>query len=48
MGKLMSNRETQAKERAKQQKQLDKATRRMIARQKKAFTKTSAAGADAD
>jgi len=48
MGKLMSNYETQAKERAKQQKQLDKAAKRMFSRQKREHAKTSATNADAD
>ncbi len=42
MGKLMSNFGTQAKERARQQKQTDKASKRMLARRQKAYEKTSA------
>jgi len=39
MGKMMSNYGTQAKERARQQKQTDKAAKRMLSRQKKAQMK---------
>jgi hypothetical protein len=46
MGKLMSNYGTQVKERARQQKQLDKASKRMFTRQKRAYAKTSAPNAD--
>lgn len=46
MGKLMSNCETQAKEKARQQKQLDKASKRMFDRQKRTYAKTSAPHAD--
>jgi hypothetical protein len=42
MGKLMSNFGTQAKERARQQKQTDKASKRMLARRQRAHAKTSA------
>jgi len=39
MGKIMSNYGTQAKEKARQQKQTDKALKRMLSRQKKAHIK---------
>ena len=39
MGKLLSNYGTQAKEKARQQKQIDKAAKRMLSRQKKAYIK---------
>ncbi|OPY85548.1 MAG: hypothetical protein A4E71_02018 [Smithella sp. PtaU1.Bin162] len=39
MGKLLSNYGTQAKEKARQQKQIDKAAKRMLSRRKKAFIK---------
>ena len=42
MGKPMNNCATQAKERARQQKQTDKATKRMLSRQKKTHAKTAA------
>ena len=41
MGKLLSNYGTQAKEKARQQKQIDKAAKRMLSRRKKAFIKKS-------
>jgi hypothetical protein len=41
VGKHMSNYGTQAKEKARQQKQTDKASKRILARQKKAFMKKS-------
>jgi hypothetical protein len=39
---------TQVKERARQQKQIDKASKRMLARQKKALMKTNSPNADSD
>jgi hypothetical protein len=39
---------TQVKERARQQKQIDKASKRILARQKKAYIKTSPPNADSD
>jgi len=48
MGKSMSNCGTQAKEKARQQKQTDKASKRMLARQKKAYIKASLPNADTD
>ena len=48
MGKLMSNFGTQVKERARQQKQTDKALKRLLARRQKAHTKTSAPGTDSE
>lgn len=41
MGRSMKNCVTQAKERARQQKQTDKALKRILHRQKKAYAKTS-------
>ena len=41
MGKSMYNIGNQDKERARQQKQIDKASKRMLARQKKVHIKTS-------
>lgn len=41
MGKSGFSCGTQVKERARQQKQIEKASKRMLARQKKAFVKTS-------
>ena len=44
----MTNYATQAKERARQQKQTDKAAKRMLARRKKAYGKTSTLNAHSD
>lgn len=41
MGKSMTNCATQAKEKARQQRQTDKAAKRMLARRKKTYAKTS-------
>ena len=46
MGKPMYSCGTQVKERARQQKQIDKASKRILARQKKAYIKTSTPNAD--
>jgi hypothetical protein len=46
MGKSMYGFGTQVKERAKQQKQIDKASKRILARQKKAYIKTNPPDAD--
>jgi hypothetical protein len=48
MGKSGFSSGTQVKERARQQKQIDKASKRMLARQKKAFVKTSPPVADSE
>ncbi len=48
MGKPMNNCATQAKEKARQQKQIDKASKRMFTRQKKTLAKTSAPNADSN
>ena len=48
MGKPQYSRGTQVKERARQQKQIDKASKRILARQKKAYIKTSLPNADPD
>ncbi len=48
MGKLMSNFGTQAKERARQQKQIDKASKRMLARRQRAYAKTGAPKTDSE
>ena len=48
MGKPMNNSGTQAKERARQQKQADKELKRMLTRRKKTYAKTSAPNAPSD
>jgi len=48
MGKPMYSCGTQVKERARQQKQIDKASERILATQKKAYIKTSPPNADSD
>jgi len=48
MGKSMYNFGKHGKEKARQQKQMDKAAKRMLAKQKKANLKTSAPDADPD
>ena len=48
MGKPMYNFGKQGKEKARQQKQMDKAAKRMLAKQKKANLKTGAPDADPD
>jgi hypothetical protein len=48
MGKPMYNCGTQVKEKARQQKQIDKALKRILARQKKAYIKMSPPNADLD
>lgn len=48
MGKSMSNCGTQAKERARQQKQMDKASKRMFARQKREHAKANAPNVSSD
>jgi hypothetical protein len=48
MGKSMHGLGTQVKERARQQKQIDKASKRILTRQKKAYIKTNPPNADAD
>ena len=48
MGKSRYSNGTQVKERARQQKQIDKASKRILARQKKAYIKTSPPNADSD
>lgn len=48
MGKPMNNSPTQAKERARQQKQADKELKRMLTRRKKAYAKTPAPQAPSD
>jgi hypothetical protein len=48
MGKPMYGCGTQVKERARQQKQIGKASKRILARQKKAYIKTSPPNADSD
>ena len=48
MGRTMNNSPTQAKERARQQKQADKELKRMLTRRKKTYAKTSAPHASSD
>jgi hypothetical protein len=48
MGKSMYNFGKRAKEKARQQKQIDKASKRIIAKQQKANTETSTPKADSD
>jgi hypothetical protein len=48
MGKSMYDFGNQAKEKARQQKQIDKASRRIIAKQQKANIKTSFPNRDSD
>ena len=48
MGKSMYDFGKQGKERARQQKQIDKAAKRLLAKQQKANIKTSAPNADSD
>jgi len=48
MGKPMNSSGTQAKERARQQKQKDKELKRMLTRQKKTFAKMPAPNAQLD
>jgi hypothetical protein len=48
MGKSMYNFGKQTKEKARQQKQMDKASKRIIAKQQKANIKTNAPNADSD
>jgi len=48
MGKSMYNFGKQGKEKARQQKQMDKAAKRIMAKQKKANLKTGTPNADSD
>ena len=48
MGKSMYNFGKQAKEKARQQKQMDKASKRIMAKQQKANIKTNTPNADSD
>jgi hypothetical protein len=48
MGNSKYSRGTQVKEKARQQKQIDKASKRMLARQKKSYIKTSPPNANSD
>jgi hypothetical protein len=48
MGKPMNSSGTQAKERARQQKQADKELKRMLTRRKKTYAKTSAPNVPSD
>jgi len=48
MGKSMNIYATQAREKSKQQRQTDKAAKRMLVRQKKAYAKTSVPDTPAD
>ena len=48
MGKSMYNFGKQGKEKARQQKQIDKAAKRLLAKQQKANIKTSTSNADSD
>jgi hypothetical protein len=48
MGNSRYSRGPQVKEKARQQKQIDKASKRMLARQKKSYIKTSPSNANAD
>jgi hypothetical protein len=48
MGRSMYNFGKQTKEKARQQKQLDKASKRMAAKQQKANMETNAPNADSD
>lgn len=48
MGNSKYSRGTQVKEKARQQKQIDKASKRMLARQKKAHIKTGPPNANSD
>jgi hypothetical protein len=48
MGKSMYGFGKQVKEKARQQKQMDKASKRMLARQKKSYIKTNSPNANSD
>ena len=48
MGKSMYNIGNRTKEKARQQKQIDKASKRILAKQKKGSIKTSPPNADSD
>jgi hypothetical protein len=48
MGNSKYSRGTQVKEKARQQKQIDKASKRMLVRQKKSYIKTSPPNANPD
>jgi len=48
MGNSKYSRGTQVKEKARQQKQIDKASKRMLARQKKSYIKTSPPNVNSD